>query len=222
MTPSAADVEAGQAVYTPATLRSYDWFVLGLSNRLIWRCSTPRLLAMYNRHVTSNHLDVGVGTGYFLDRCRFPNDRPRIGLLDMNTDCLAAAARRISRYQPTVLRANILAPLEIDEQPFDSIGMNYLLHCLPGTLPEKAAAFDHATHLLRPGGILFGATLLADGVRKNWAARRLMDLYNRRQIFSNRDDSLEQLDAALAQRFTTHAIEVVGCAALFSGRRASQ
>lgn len=64
---------AGQAVYTKRVLHVYDLFVLGFSNRFVWRCPTPALLAHYDRHVTANHLDVGVGTGYFLDRCHFPS-----------------------------------------------------------------------------------------------------------------------------------------------------
>jgi len=63
------EVVAGQAVYSKRVLGNYDLVVLGLSNRFLWRCPTERLLEHYNRHVTENHLDVGVGTGYFLDNC---------------------------------------------------------------------------------------------------------------------------------------------------------
>jgi len=38
------EVLAGQAVYTRRLLRAYDLIVLGISNRFIWRCPTPRLL----------------------------------------------------------------------------------------------------------------------------------------------------------------------------------
>ena len=65
-------VDAGQAVYTRRTLLAYDFVVLGLSNRFVWKCPTWQLEAHYNWHVSANHLDVGVGTGYFPDRCRFP------------------------------------------------------------------------------------------------------------------------------------------------------
>ena len=27
------------------------------------------MLEMYRKHLTANHLDIGVGTGYFIDRC---------------------------------------------------------------------------------------------------------------------------------------------------------
>lgn len=121
------EVIAGQAVYTDASLKYYDWLVLKISNRWVWKCPTPRLLAMYNDCVTNQHLDVGVGTGYFLDCCHFPDpdSPPSITLLDLNRASLEAAARRIERYSPQAVTANILAPLPLGETQFDSIGLNY-------------------------------------------------------------------------------------------------
>jgi hypothetical protein len=49
--PSAADVERGQRVYTPLVLRAYDLFVLGFSNRFVWRCRSATMLERYGRHV---------------------------------------------------------------------------------------------------------------------------------------------------------------------------
>ncbi len=218
MSATRAQVEAGQAVYTPRTLALYDWFVLGVSNRFVWRCPTPRLRAHYARHVTDNHLDVGVGTGYFLDKTSFPSCTPRVALMDLNEHALAHAARRIERYAPETHVRNVLEPIVLDGPAFDSIGASYLLHCLPGTIATKAVAFDHLGALLNPGGVLFGATLLQGGVRRNRAARGLMALYNRKGIFSNASDDLDGLTRALGDRFDDVAIEIVGCAALFAGR----
>jgi hypothetical protein len=44
-----------------------------------------------------------------------------------------------------------------------------------------------------------------------------MNAYNRKGIFSNREDGLDGLTRALNQRFREVSVEVVGCAALFSG-----
>src|SRR5262245_46844116 len=126
------------AVYTPARLALYDAAILGLSCRLIWHCPKRRFLDLYNHHVGARHLDVGVGTGYFLDRCRFPVERPAITLLDLSEACLAKAARRIGRYSPEVRRANVLEPLDLGEARFDSVGVNGVLHCLPAAMDEKA------------------------------------------------------------------------------------
>jgi ubiquinone/menaquinone biosynthesis C-methylase UbiE len=217
MTITEQQVEAGQAVYSKSMLGIYDWLVLRFSNRLIWKCPSKRILALYDRHVTANHLDVGVGTGYFLDRCRFPNNRLRLGLMDLNPNCLHAAGSRVARFHPQVYRANVLDPINLDIPRFDSISMTYLLHCLPGTIKSKTAVFRHLKPLLNPGGVVFGATLLSDGVRRSWAAKRLMAFYNSKGIFTNDQDDLQGLRAMLAEHFTNVTVEVVGCAALFSG-----
>lgn len=218
MTVSDEDVRAGQAVYTRRGLRLYDFIVHGLSNRFVWRCPTQGLVAHYNRHVTANHLDVGVGTGYFLERCRFPPGAPRIALLDINRNSLDFAAGRIARHRPETYLRNVLEPLSIDAAPFDSVGLNYVLHCLPGTIEAKAVALDHLKAAMNADAVLFGSTLLQGGVPRGRLARRLMAFYNRKGIFSNRDDDLDGLKAALNQRFRDVAIEVAGCAALFSAR----
>lgn len=209
---------SGHTVYNRLTLSIYDWYVLGLSNRFIWKCPTERLVAHFDRHVTDNHMDVGVGTGYFLDKCRFPSASPRIGLLDLNPCSLSRSSRRIARYKPEIYWRNALEPIDLPGGGFDSISLNYLLHCLPGTMTEKAVVFDNLAQHLNPGGTLFGSTLLQGGVPRSLVARRLMDVYNRKRIFGNRDDDLDQLRGALEQRFAHSGIEIVGCAALFWAR----
>jgi ubiquinone/menaquinone biosynthesis C-methylase UbiE len=215
---SEEQVRAGQAVYTRRSLRLYDFVVLGLTNRPVWNCPTQRLVEHYNKHISANHLDVGVGTGYFLDQCRFPSPTPRIALSDINRNSLDFAARRIARHSPETYLRNVLEPLSIDAANFDSVGINYLLHCLPGTIASKTVALDRLKALMNPNAVLFGSTLLQGGVSRNWLARCLMAFYNKKGIFSNQHDDLDGLRQALTQRFHEVSIEIVGCAALFSGR----
>lgn len=218
MTFSIEQVTAGQAVYTERVLGSYDILVLGFSNQFVWKCPTQRLLQHYNQHVTSSHLDVGVGTGYFLDYCRFPSQAPRIAMLDLNQNALDFAAKRIARYRPEKYLRNVLEAISIDAEKFDSVGINYLLHCLPGPFEAKAVVLDHLKELMNRNAVLFGSTLLHGGVPRNWFAQFLMGIYNRKGIFSNRNDTLAGLDSALRERFRDVTVESVGCAALFSGR----
>ena len=117
-----ADVMAGQAIYNQATLAAYDVGVLGLSCRLLWRCPKAEMLAAYDRNVGVRHLDLGVGTAYFLDKCQFPNARPQVTLVDLNPTVLKVAARRISRYRPETIQANVLQPLPIPPGAYDSVG----------------------------------------------------------------------------------------------------
>jgi hypothetical protein len=210
-------VEAGQAVYSPMVLWTYDWIVLGLSNRLLWRCPTGELRRLYDRNVSESHLDVGVGTGYFLDKSKWPVARPGITLLDLNPNCLATASRRIRRFAPQAVRANVLAPLP-PLGPFRSAGLCYLLHCLPGTMAEKALVFDHLAPLLEPGARVFGATIVQGSAPRSRPAQALLNLYNRKGIFSNADDTVEALNAALRKRFRDVEVSLKGTVALFEAQ----
>jgi len=216
--PTAEEIVAGQAFYTDRTLPNYDLRVLTLSNPLIWRCPTARLLEFYNTHVSANHLDVGVGSGYFPAHCAFPEPQPRVALMDLNLMALAYASRRIARYRPETYQRNVLEPIDLSEPGFDSISLNYLLHCLPGDMASKAVVFDHIKPLMNAGAVCFGSTLLQGGVRRNWAAKLLMAHYNRHGVFSNRHDDVETLETTLRARFSRVAVEIVGCAALFCAR----
>lgn len=217
-TQTDSKVVAGQAVYTDRSLKYYDLIVLSISNRWIWKCPSRHLEQLYNDCVAGKHLDIGVGTGYFLDRCRFPGP-PEITLLDLNDASLAAAARRIERYSPKTVAANVLEPLPLGEESFDSVGLNYLLHCLPGDLQSKGCVFDHILPHLNSGGVVFGSTLLSRGVKRGFLARRLMALYNRKGIFHNEHDSLTDLEQSLNDRFDDVRVHVIGSVALFRATR---
>ena len=72
----------------------------GLELPAIFKCPARRIVAFYDQHVSDRHLEVGPGTGYFLDRCRFPVATPEIHLLDLNPDCLEKASRRLQQISP--------------------------------------------------------------------------------------------------------------------------
>jgi len=104
---------AGQAAYTPRMLSVYDLVVLGFNAHVMWRCSPRRLVALYDEHVARRHLDIGVCSGYLLDKCRFPTESPEITLMDLNPNPLAFAAKRLRRYRPKTHQANALAPFDL-------------------------------------------------------------------------------------------------------------
>jgi ubiquinone/menaquinone biosynthesis C-methylase UbiE len=210
------DVQAGQAVYSKSVLNMYDLYVHVLSNRFLWQCPSRYILNLYNSNVSANHLDVGVGTGYFLDLCRFPSDTPRLTLVDLNPECLRFTAKRISRYDPTLVHGNVLEPIDIQGAPFDSIALNYLLHCLPGTIQSKECVFHHLKKHLSSGGILFGATILGADVPRGRLAVAFMRSYNAKRIFCNLNDDLAGLRAGLRRAFSKVVIDLRGCVALFS------
>ena len=143
-------VTKAHAVYTPFTLAIYDMLVHGLSNRFAWRCPTQRLVELYRENLSPDHLEAGVGTGLLLDRAATPKLK-RLVLLDANRNCLDRAAQRLARFKPEPHQVNLLAPLALRTAPVASIGLTYLLHCLPGRMDEKLKAIDHLRLLMRDG-----------------------------------------------------------------------
>ena len=206
---------ASTRAFSRLPLLIYDVGVLRFSNTFAWRCPRRRILDFYNEHVSAHHLDVGPGSGYYLDRCRWPAE-PVITLLDLNPAPLQMTAQRIARYAPRTIQTDVLQPIATDER-FDSIGISYVLHCLPGTMSDKAAAFANLKKLLRPGGVLFGTTILGKGVPHNALARYLLRTYNTSGIFSNTEDSQGALEHVLGEQFGRHTVQIHGCVALFAG-----
>ncbi|KAK9483505.1 hypothetical protein V1527DRAFT_472843 [Lipomyces starkeyi] len=212
---------AGQAIYTKFVLRLYDFIVLTISNRWIWKCPTPILINHYDHHLSANHLDVGVGTGYFLDHGHYPITSPRIVLFDLNPNTLEYTTQRIARFAAESHVVNVLEPIAHKGlAKFDSVGINYLIHCLPGAgISDKSVVFDHLKGLMNDDGTLFGSTILSGDVPKSWMAKRTMAFYNGKGIFSNQYDGLGDLKMELEKRFREVEIEVFGCVAVFAASR---
>ncbi|GAA1953639.1 class I SAM-dependent methyltransferase [Amycolatopsis minnesotensis] len=210
-----SDGRAGADGYGGWVLTWYDLFVLGVVCPVVWRCPRREMLAAYDRNVGARHLDLGPGTGYFLARCRYPVDVPELALVDLNDSVLTRSARRVTRYSPTRFRRDVFEPLDLGERRFDSVGMNFLLHCLPGGMAAKGRVFDHVLPYLEPGGRIFGSTVLAEGVRHGPLAARALESLNSDGTMHNQDDSLDRLDKVLAARFGDYRLRTRGSVCFF-------
>ncbi|WP_020393141.1 class I SAM-dependent methyltransferase [Kribbella catacumbae] len=211
---------AGQAVYKTSFLRIYDLFVVGFSNRVIYRCPSRRFVELYNSYAGRRHLDLGPGTGYFLLHCDWSDGPPDLTLADLNPDVLRYSAHQLRKYQAEVVQTDILQPLPFPDGSFDSIGINFLLHCMPGPMREKGKVFTEAARVLRSGGSLFGSTVIQEGGDHWWLARRMMRIYNRTGILSTTEDSLTDLKKCLADGFgDDYTVEVRGSVAVFTAQR---
>ena len=204
----------GQSEYTPFFLRIYDPLILGVFTRFIWRCPTSQLVEGYRRDIRSGHLDVGPGTGYFLERAGLPVDSP-VTLLDPNRHVLEHAARRLRRLDITTVEADVCKPLPI-AGPFASAAMNGVIHCLPGPLSRKAAAVANVAAVLAPTGVFFGSSILGTSERHTRLARSVLDRNNRKGIFDNLGDTEEGLRAILAASFDQVDFETIGSMAIFA------
>jgi len=205
---------AGQREYTPLFLRIYDPLILGFLTPVLWRCPTTRLVEGYRRHTRHRHLDVGPGTGYFLERAGLPDGSP-VTLLDPNLNVLDHASRRLQRLDISTIEADVCKSLPVDG-PFDSAALNGVLHCLPGPLRRKAAAVANVAAVLAPTGVLFGASILGSSARHTWFSRRILEVNNRRGTFDNLGDTQEGLGEILAASFERVELDTVGSMAIFA------
>jgi SAM-dependent methyltransferase len=206
----------GQADYTRFLLSIYDRFVVGFMAKAVLRCPIPPLLDRYRRLVGRRHLDVGPGTGYFLDRADVAG-RTELTLLDPNPNVLAHSSRVLERMRPTTIEADVLKPLPVTGR-FDSAALNMVLHCLPGPQSEKARAVRNIAAVLEPDGVLFGATVLGRSGSHTPQARAFLAVANRQGGFDNLGDSLEGLREILSESFEEVEVDEVGSAARFIAR----
>ncbi|MEV0589381.1 class I SAM-dependent methyltransferase [Nonomuraea sp. NPDC050310] len=206
-------IAQAQRAYHRFSLAIYDRLVLGLGCSLFWRCPASEMADLYDTSVGRRHLDIGPGTGYFVDRCRFPGP-PELTLLDLSQPCLHASARRLARYRPDTCRADLTRPLPLPRHWFDSAAMNLVFHTIPGGWDGKGPILGHVAATLRPGGVLFGSTVLDAGVamprRTRWFLRE-----QQRGHFHNQGDDPAGLDRQLARYFAEHRLWIRGNVALF-------
>ncbi|KAF3913580.1 hypothetical protein ABW20_dc0107020 [Dactylellina cionopaga] len=238
------DTAAGAAVYSPFFLAYiYDRLVLSLYCPYVWRCSAAKLRSFFSGHIsyaTANSstktpqqkvlrlLDIGVGTGYFLEHAPIA-DEAVVTLADLNPSCLEAAKARLQKTHSGAVCETIVADfLEsgqgglaaklLEGEKFDAISMMLLLHCLPGPPARKAAALVPLRQLLRPTGVLFGATILGRGVQHSFLGRFLMYWHNSIGAFGNYDDDVESFIGPLKEVFDSVEWQIYGTMLLFEAK----
>lgn len=204
----------GQSDYSRLLLRAYDPLVLGLAARFVWRCPTTLLVERYRQRIRARHLDVGPGTGYFLERSGLP-EGSRVTILDPNTNVLDRASRRLRHLDITAVEADVCKPLPV-AGPFDSAALHLVIHCLPGPLSRKAAAVASVAAVLAPTGVLFGASVLGTSGPHTWLSRKVLNAFNRRGAFDNLEDTEPRLRDILGASFEHVELETVGSVAIFA------
>ena len=220
------DKEIRRAVrpYTAPVLLFYDTGVYKIWNPFIWKCPSICLEKHFKRNVSAIHLEAGCGTGYLPYHClaasiqtsKNANKKQQLTLLDYSPGSLKWAARRLSRYRPDIIRHNLFLPLTQFNHPFESICLNYVLHCLPGSFTEKEKVVGNLKKVMSPKGVLFGSTILGSGITQSPSARLILALYNLIGSFHNMHDTRDGLKAALLNNFKYADISVIGSVALFA------
>ena len=213
------DKKGFNTVFSKHLIKGYDLFILKFTSRLITNCDARKyVLEMYRNALSSNHLDIGPGSGYFLDLAPFPSSQPTLTLCDIHPGSIGFCMERLARYSPTFVQADVSIPFKLEVQ-FDSVGMNAVMHCVRGDSAKKFdTAFQNIAAILKPNGVFFGSTILGKSGNFNTLGRKLNDFYNSKGIFSNNNDTIEHLTAALEQHFKDVKVNLHGALAIFSAR----
>ncbi len=207
----------GQAGYNPVLLAIYDPWVLGFMSRAVWHVPIPRFVENYRANLGHRHLDIGPGTGYFIEKAAPPTDT-EITLLDPNPHVLRRAGKRLASRHPTVVEADVMKPLPV-AGPFDSAALSFVLHCLRGPDANKAIAIRNIADVLTPDGVLFGGTVLGLGEHHTEPARAFLRAANKQGGFDNAGDTAEGLRTILSASFHDVHVQTIGSAAAFTARR---
>ena len=208
---------AGQRDYGPLLLRLYDPIVIGQVSHLVWRVPPEALHERFRARVRPNHLDVGPGTGWFLDNSDLPDGAP-ITIVDPNTHVLDHVSKRLKRFDVTAVEADVLKPLPVNG-PFASAALHLVLHCLPGPQERKQLAVTNMARVLAPDGIFFGATVLGLQGPQTKLSRAVLRVFNAQRGFDNLHDTEDSLRAMLEAAFEDVQIEIIGSVAAFAATR---
>jgi SAM-dependent methyltransferase len=207
----------GQSGYNAVMLAIYDAWVLKFMTKAVWKVPVEPGVDRYRQHMGRRHLDVGPGTGYFIEEADPPRNT-QITLLDPNPTVLRYAAKRLEERHPVTVEADVMKPLPVDG-PFDSAALSFVLHCLRGPEGNKAVAVRNIADVLSPDGVLFGGTVLGLDGNHTRSARTFLRAANKQGGFDNLDDTAEGLRRILETSFSTVDVDVVGSAAFFVAAR---
>lgn len=207
-------VPRSAAPYRGVNLRLYDLFVLHFTSPRAWGCTADELSQMYRRHLSHDHAEVGVGSGYFLSN-HGRTDWTQVSLIDPNPATLQYVSRRLTT--PAVNRhvADILDATTLPQQRYKSVGANYVLHCLDATGDSKRTAIANLARLTADDGTLFGATVLGDA-EHNRLGQVLMRICNATGAFNNTTDDEASLRQHLSAHFHTVHVERRRAVAMFT------
>ena len=207
----ACKTHQSQAYFNRFLLNLYDFVVYRIVSKFIWRMPETRLIEHYKKHLSDNHLEVGVGTGYLLDKTK--DNIKQLSLMDLSEPCLMKTAKRLKSFNPSVYRQNILDKPQLDNK-FDSISVNYVMHCVTGDFKQKGIAFNHLKSLLNEDGVLFGTTVLKTP-NSSFLAKFAMHVLNSIGLFNNQNDRIDELHASLQHYFKHVDIKTVSSVAIF-------
>ena len=198
------------------TLKYYDYLVNEINCKYVWRCEPQNIINMYRQHCSSSHLEIGPGTGHFLlmsGKKQFNS----LGIMDINKKILNYSANQLgSQYNNiSIYHQNIFMSDNFDQIKPSSVGVNYVLHCVPGNLENKMEKLINNLSNNEKTTI-FGATVINDSERQTVSSKLLLKFLNKKGVFHNKEDYSYHLKDYLVKNNIRHELQIIGNVLLFN------
>ena len=168
---------------------NYDYFVNNINCKYVWKCDQRYIKKLYANNITNKHLEIGPGTGYFIKKYQFNN----LHLVDINQDILNNSEKNLYNNCQNIKihNQNIFENNNKINEDITSIGMSYVLHCVPNNLD---ISLDNLVDNIKTNNqiTIFGSTVIPN--KKDIVAMTEIYTLNTFGIFNNINHNKEQLE----------------------------
>lgn len=190
----------------------YDKIVNDINCKYIWKCNKENIFKLYKKNIKKNHLEIGPGTGYFLKKYTFSN----LYLMDINKDILLFSKKELEKNNKNIkIYHHNIFQKKLYLNNIDSIGINYVLHCIDGNLENKIELL-HKNLRTKKDVVIFGATVINIDKYQNSLAKIELDFLNYFGIFHNKEDNFENVIKYFEENKIEFYFEIIGNVFLFS------
>ena len=192
--------------------KNYDLLVNNLNCKYVWKCELKYIQHIYNNNISKNHVEIGPGTGFFLKKYKFDN----LTLIDVNQDVLEECYKNLENNckNINIINHNIFEKNnKLDIRNYDSVGVNYVLHCVPNDLSYSIN--NLINNIPDEKFNLFGATVIPS--EKNDINLANIEIYflNKFGIFNNKSHSEKNISLYIKNNFQNYNINKIGHSFLF-------
>lgn len=168
---------------------NYDYLVNNINCKYVWKCDQRYIKKLYANNITNKHIEIGPGTGYFIKKYQFNN----LHLVDINQDILDNSKKNIINNCQNIKihNQNIFEYNNKINEDITSIGMSYVLHCVPNNLD---ISLDNLVENIKTNNqvTIFGSTVIPN--KKDFLAMTEIYTLNTLGIFNNINHNKEQLE----------------------------
>tara|TARA_Y100000991_G_C21955959_1_gene342079 strand:+ start:513 stop:1394 length:882 start_codon:yes stop_codon:yes gene_type:complete len=191
-------------------MKNYDFFVNHINCKYVWECDQRNIIDMYKKNIRSNHVEIGPGTGYFLKEHKFNN----LTLIDVNRDILLECKKNLEKNckNINIINKNVFEKNnKIALNNYDSLGINYVLHCVPNNL--SISVDNLINNIPKKNYKIFGSTVIPNRNTYNLASLEIF-LLNKMKIFNNKTHTFNDIESYV-KKYLNYEIRRIGNSCLF-------